>query len=84
MFLLGFQKKEDQVTLAGVEPPASQIRGNINQPELPDLLQRTMLINSLTENSLRNKITDGIIKKLSKMHISMSEVRLTFVNLNLK
>ena len=75
MFDLGFQKKEGQVTLAGLEPPASQISRNINHAALPDLLQRTKLINSITENSLSNKITEGIIKKLAKMHISMTEVR---------
>ena len=64
--------------MAGFEPPASQIRGNINHPPLPDLLQRTMLINSIEkciENALRNKNTDGIINRLAKMHLSRTEVR---------
>ena len=74
MHVLGFQKKEGQVTLTGFEPPASQIRGNINQPELADHLQRTMLINCISENALINKITDGIINKLAKNHISMIQV----------
>ena len=79
MLVLGFQRK-GQVTLAGFEPPACQIRGNINQPAVAELLQRTMLINSITENSLRNKITGGSLNKLSKMHYPMIEVRKTFEN----
>ena len=47
-------KNEGQVTMA-----ASQIRGNINETAQPDLLHGTMLINSIIEKSLRNKITGG-------------------------
>ena len=74
MFVLGFQQKSSG-SLAGFEPPASQIRDNINQPALPDLLQRTMHINSVTENSLRNKITVGRINKLTKMLVPKIKVR---------
>ena len=40
-----FRKKNG--TSAGFEPQACQIRGNINQPALHDLLQRTMLMNRI-------------------------------------
>ena len=78
MFVFGFHKKEGQVSLAGFEPTASQIRGNINQPALPGLLQRTMLINSITENSLRNKITDVIINDRNEINIFKLKFQIGF------
>ena len=78
--VLGFEKREG--TLAGFEPPASQDRGNINQPALLDLLHKTILINRITENSLIYKRTRGRINKLAKIHVPVREATKPFENFN--
>ena len=84
MIIHVFQNKEGQLTMGGFEPTASQIRGDLNQAMLPDLLQRTMLINTITENSLRKKITVWIVRNLAKIYFLMMEVRQPFLNYNMK